>query len=387
MTPAARVAAAIDVLNKILEDMPAEAALIAWARRSRYAGSGDRAAVRDLVYEALRRRTSLAIQGGELSGRGLMIGLTHANGQDPDTIFTGIGHAPPILEASERSRVADESAVISDLPEWIWQIWQESLGKNALDIAHSMRDRAAVWLRVNPRRAEAFKAVEALAQEGIIARPHGILPGALQVIAGERRISGSAAYLKGMVEIQDLSPQLACALLPLSKGVRVLDYCAGGGGKALALGAREDMFLTAHDIAPKRMSDLPARARRAGINVLLSPPENLGRDYDLVLADVPCSGSGTWRRTPDSKWRLTRSDLHKLVNTQREIMSKAAVLVRDGGRLAYMTCSLLNNENDAQIDHFIGLHPEFHEEHRQRWTPQDASDGFFLSILQRNRIG
>ncbi|NHF71757.1 RsmB/NOP family class I SAM-dependent RNA methyltransferase [Paracoccus xiamenensis] len=385
MTPAARVNAAIGVLDRVLSGTPAEAALLGWARASRFAGSGDRAAIRDLVFEALRRRDSLAALGGALTGRGLMLGLIRARGEDPALTFTGQGHAPEPLNAAELAATdAAAAEALPDLPEWIWPDWQTSLGAEALPLAHAMRARAPVWLRVNPRRASVEAARAALAGEGIETAPHDALPTALRVTAGERRIAGSGAYRDGMVELQDLSPQFACAALPLSKGDRVLDFCAGGGGKSLALAAREDLRLTAHDAAPARMSDVPERARRAGVRIALSPPDGLGADYDLVVADVPCSGSGTWRRTPDAKWRLTREGLDDLRKVQAEILSRVAPLVRPGGQIAYMTCSLLDAENGDQVDSFLQQYADYRQEFRKSWTPESGSDGFFLAILRRD---
>ena len=388
MTPAARIDAAITILDRVLAGTPAEAALIGWARASRFAGSGDRAAIRDLVFEALRRRDSLAALGGALTGRGLMLGLARARGEDPALVFTGEGHAPaPLTPAELVSGDPAQAAALPDLPGWIWPDWQASLGGDALPLAHAMRARAPVWLRVNPRRATAPAARAALAAEGIETAPHDALPIALRVTAGERRIAGSRAYRDGLVELQDLSPQLACAALPLSKGARVLDFCAGGGGKSLALAAREELHLTAHDAAPARMSDLPERARRAGARIALSPPGKLGADYDLVVTDVPCSGSGTWRRTPDAKWRLTREGLDQLRQTQGQILCEVASLVRPGGRIAYMTCSLLDAENADQIDRFLGDHPDYHQEMSRTWSPENGSDGFFLALLRREDDG
>ena len=165
--------------------------------------------------------------------------------------------------------------------------------------------------------------------------------------------------------------------------MRVLDYCAGGGGKALALAARQpDMQVAAHDVTPARMADLPARAGRAGLSIALQARPR--GPYDLVVADVPCSGSGTWRRTPDAKWRLTRARLDELVAVQGRILEQAAVLVAPGGSLAYMTCSLLEAENGAQIDGFLAANPGFREGDRQTWTPLDGGDGFFMARLVRS---
>lgn len=330
MTPAARISAAIAILDRISAGQPAEPALLGWARASRYAGSGDRAAVRDLVFEALRRRESLAALGGGDTGRALMLGLLRQQDRDPATIFSGEGHAPAPLTPDELAAGVDPSIADArpDIPDWLWPDWSASLGIEALEIAHAMRSRAPVWLRVNARRATPQAALEALARDGVIAEQDASLPSALRVIEGERRIASSAAYLDGMVELQDLSPQLACAALPLRPDQLVLDYCAGGGGKSLAVGAREDLRIIAHDAMPARMADLPARAARAGIGIALSPPVPLGRDYDLVIADVPCSGSGTWRRTPDAKWRLSREGLDALTMMQAEILDRAARLSR-----------------------------------------------------------
>ncbi|MFD1797588.1 RsmB/NOP family class I SAM-dependent RNA methyltransferase [Paracoccus aurantiacus] len=389
MTPAARVAAAIEILDRVLGGTAAEAALIGWARASRFAGSGDRAAVRDLVFEALRRRDSLALLGGGRDGRALMLGLLRTDEANPDEFFTGTGHAPAALTEKERASGGSAQAadLLPDLPNWLWPDWQASIGQRALPLAHAMRARAPVWLRVNPRRASVSAARKALAQAGIETVEADALPTALRVTAGERKIANSEPYREGWVELQDLSPQLACASLPLAQGARVLDYCAGGGGKALALLSREDIEVTAHDAAPKRMADLPERARRAGVEVTLSPPAKLGGDYDLVVADVPCSGSGTWRRTPDAKWRLTRAGLDQLLAVQSQILDDASGLVRDGGLLAYMTCSLLDAENGEQISAFTGRQPQFVEIERQSWSPEDGSDGFFLALLRRGAGG
>ncbi|MDB6176017.1 RsmB/NOP family class I SAM-dependent RNA methyltransferase [Paracoccus sp. Z330] len=381
MNPAARIAAAIDILDRILAGEPAEPSLLRWSRASRFAGSGDRAAVRDLVFDALRRRNTLAALGGDLSGRGLMIGRLRDLGTDPETVFTGSGHAPSPLGEHER-RMPEASPAI-DLPEWVVPRWRNSLGAQADDIAILMGQRAPVWLRVNPVRATVRRAMEVLAAGGIETVEDDRLPGALRVIAGERKVARNAAYLGGMVELQDLSPQLACAALPLRPGDRVLDYCAGGGGKSLALiGRQPDLRVEAHDADPARMQDLPARASRAGVSVLRVDAPS--QRYQLVVADVPCSGSGTWRRSPDAKWRLDEAALDNLVATQAEILDRVSDLVAPGGCLAYMTCSLLAEENGAQIDAFLERDDGYTRMSQCLWTPIDASDGFFLSVLRRH---
>ena len=379
MTPAARISAAIEVLDQVLAGQPAEQALLRWSRSSRFAGSGDRAAVRDLVFEALRCRDSHAALGGGLTGRGLMIGGLRAAGQDPSQVFTGKGHAPAVLGPDEQAGSAEG---ILDIPGWLRPLWDTSLAADAEAVANLMRHRAPVWLRVNPIRTDAAGAIRALAGDGIDPEPDPRLPTALRVTANERRLSQSRAYAEGLVELQDLSPQLACAALPVSPGDRVLDFCAGGGGKILAVAGRAPgLALFAHDADMSRMRDLPQRALRAGARVeLVGKPK--GR-FDLVIADVPCSGSGTWRRTPDSKWRLGPEALEDLVALQARILREVAPLVKPGGHLAYMTCSILDPENGGQVDRFLAENPAFHQVSRHRWTPLDASDGFFLSLMAR----
>lgn len=379
MTPAARVAAAIEILDAILSGQPAERALLRWSRTSRFAGSGDRVAVRDLVFHALRRRDSLAGLGGGLSGRRLMIGALREDARDPATIFTGEGHAPAPLTAEEMQPGHGGGW---DLPEWLLPLWRASLGPDAGALAQAMRQRAPVWLRVNEARADTRVAQEALAVEGIETRPSVSLPTALEVVTNERRVAQSRAYLDGLVELQDLSPQLACAAMPLATGMRVLDYCAGGGGKSLALASRQPgLSIVAHDIDGDRMRDLPARAVRARARIEISG-QPAGR-FDLVVADVPCSGSGTWRRTPDAKWRLTPADLKKTCDIQAQIIASADKYIIPGGYLAYMTCSVLDVENGDRIANFLRGHEQYDLLQQARWTPLDAGDGFFLALLKK----
>lgn len=381
MTPGARLAAAIEVLDRVLAGAPAEQALLRWSRASRFAGSGDRAAVRDLVFDALRKRDSLAALGGALSGRGLVLGSLRASGDDPARFFTGEGHAPAPLSEAELA-ATPPATLPDDLPDWLRPLWQASLGPAAAETAHAMRERAPVWLRVNIARLAPDAAAAALAAEGVATEASPLLPSALRVTEGERRLSRSAPYRDGLVELQDLSAQLASAVPPLSAGARVLDFCAGGGGKSLALAAREPAArIFAHDALAQRMADLPARAARAGAAITVMPrPKGA---FDLVVTDVPCSGSGTWRRNPDAKWRLTPAALDELLALQARILDAAAPHVAPGRHLAYMTCSVLADENDRQIEAFLQRTPGFALSDRRLWTPLEASDGFFLALLQR----
>lgn len=383
MTPAARISAAITILDRILNGEPAEAALIRWSRSSRFAGSGDRSAVRDLVFDSLRRRQSRAALGGGLSGRGLMLGMCRETGLDPETVFSGEGHAPARLSDDEKAGGDAPSAQDAlDLPAWVLPEWQAALGDQADAVARAMRERAPVWLRVNGAKTTPQAVIERLAAEGISAAASPLLPSALEIGEGARKLTASQTYAEGWVELQDLSPQLACAALPAQGSV--LDYCAGGGGKALALAARGAALVAAHDIDAARMADLPERARRAGTKIKVLAPKKVTGTFDLVMADVPCSGSGTWRRTPDAKWRLQQSELERLTALQAQILDEAANFTRPGGLLAYMTCSVLRRENHDQISAFLARDPRFTQQSMQDYSPLYGSDGFFLAVLRRD---
>lgn len=382
MTPAARLSAAIAILDRILAGTPAEQALVNWARASRYAGSGDRNAVRDVVFDCLRCRRSFAALGGAETGRGLVLGSLRQAGTDPAPLFTGEGHAPPPLTDADAPEQPQGYAAL-DLPDWLAPQLAQDLGADLPAIAEAMRHRAPAFLRVNLARTTRAEAMARLAAEGIEAEPHPLSPTALLVTTGARRIAASEAYATGLVELQDAASQAVVDALPLEDGMRVLDYCAGGGGKALAMAARARLKLAAHDADPRRMRDLPARAKRAGAQVSLVDTPRAG-GYDLILTDVPCSGSGSWRRAPEGKWLLTPDRLDGLVKIQAQIIDKAADLLPPGGCLAYATCSLLSAENRAQIDAFLTRRPDWSLQFDRQLTPLDGGDGFYVALLRAN---
>lgn len=387
MTPAARVAAAIGVLDQINGGAAAEQALTSWARGARYAGSKDRAAVRDHVFSVLRRWRSCAVAGGGETGRARMIGALRMDDAPLDSLFSGEGHAPAPLTGQELSAGSEplgDDAL--DLPDWVLAALRSDHGDaQAAAIAQFLRERAPLFLRANLRKTTREDLIAELGQDGVEARPNALSPTALEVTQGARRVRQSKAYLDGRAEIQDAASQAVCDLVPLEDGARVLDYCAGGGGKSLALGARADLKLFAHDANPQRMKDLPARAARAGVTIARVQSADLAGQagFDLVVADVPCSGSGAWRRQPEAKWRLTPQRLADLVQTQSDILSQCAPLTRPGGRLVYMTCSLLRAENEEQIDRFLAADNRFSLEHARGFSPLEGADGLFMASITR----
>jgi 16S rRNA (cytosine967-C5)-methyltransferase len=247
----------------------------------------------------------------------------------------------------------------------------------------ALRHRAPLFLRANVARASRDEVAARLAAEGVDTRPSGLAKTALEVTTNGRRVAGTRAFAEGLVEVQDAASQAVVAgfAAALPPATRVLDFCAGGGGKALALAAL-GLAVSAHDADPGRMRDLPARAARAGTPVaLLDRP---GPGWPAVLADVPCSGSGSWRRAPEGKWALTPDRLAALQAMQDRILDRCAALVAPGGLLGYATCSLLDAENDARSTAFLDRHPGWHRRARHCWTPLDGGDGFYMALVQRN---
>ncbi|MGD1883090.1 MAG: RsmB/NOP family class I SAM-dependent RNA methyltransferase [Paracoccaceae bacterium] len=384
MTPGARVAAAISVLDDVVGGMPAEQALLRWARASRFAGSGDRAAIRDHVFDVLRNWRSDAVQGGGQTGRALMIGRLRAVSNDLDKLFTGQGHAPPPLSVEELAKweKPGDMGDVWNLPDWLIPYFERSLTNQAAAAAIALQARAPITLRVNIRKTSVADGAAALSADGIKVQYNPRASTALNVLEGARRIRQSNAYIDGLVEMQDASSQ--AIVLGLPKANRTLDYCAGGGGKALALAA-VGSTVTAHDANPGRMENLPSRAARAGTRVQIVSSADLANTdlFDLVLCDVPCSGSGAWRRTPEAKWRLMPNDLAAFQRTQSQILNRAQNLVTRDGYLIYATCSVLMEENADQIDEFLNRHPDWQMTYTETWPIDETGDGFFVAHLRR----
>ncbi len=387
MTPAARVAAAIEVLDRIGEGTAAEKALTNWARTSRYAGSKDRAAVRDHVFEVLRNRRSFARLGGGETGRALLLGALRASGTDPATLFSGQGYGPSAVTQTEASFVPGraERAVELDCPAWLEAPLQKALGEDFAPVMQLQKTRAPVFVRANLLKTTPEAAAMALRAEDIETRPHPLAQTALELMTNPRRLRGSAAFRDGLVELQDVASQAVCDMLPVLQNARYLDYCAGGGGKTLALAARGVANIFAHDADEKRMTDLPARAKRAGAKVALINAKEIAQApaFDVIIADVPCSGSGAWRRSPDGKWRLTVDKLDELLAIQRGILREISDLSGPRAQIAYITCSLLHEENEAQIAGFLSENPQWHLTKERRFSPLEGGDGFYLALLKR----
>ena len=388
MTPAARVAAAIEILDMIGDGLPAEQVLTRWGRGNRFAGSKDRAAIRDYVFDVMRIRRSAAWHGRAATGRGLMIGLLRTQGIDPATLFTGEGHAPaPLMDyetALPEGEIPQQEAW--NLPDWLVTEFAQGLGDLGHKTALILQERAPVSLRVNTEKTDTSGAILMLREAGVEVAQNPLSPTALTVLEGGRKIRNSTAYMDGGVELQDASSQAVVDALPMA--ARVLDYCAGGGGKALAIAARGnaargETAVFAHDVDPARMRDLPTRAVRAGTEITALNSSDLAPNgpYDVVLVDAPCSGSGAWRRAPEAKWRLTPEDLERITALQDDILDAASALVKPGGTLAYATCSILPQENGARVAAFLARHGGWQCVWEKTFDITAQGDGFFTAHL------
>lgn len=390
MTPAARINAAIDLIDRIQSGELADRAMASWGRSNRYAGSKDRASIADIVYEVLRKKQSFAALGRGETGRALLLGFVRASKQDPETIFGADRYAPSKLLAEERvagklGEFVDEK--VADFPDWARAELVRSHGDSAVGIAQALRNRAPIYLRVNLAKLSRDDAINSLSTEGIIGKTSPLSSSAVEVLEGARKIRNSTLFQTGDVELQDASSQAVADLVPLQSGQRLLDFCAGGGGKVLAVAGRVSGDFYAHDIDARRMKDLQPRAARAGVSVKQVTIEDLaqGSLFDTVLVDAPCSGSGSWRRDPQGKWLLTEEKLDHVVQLQSEILNQVSSMVKPNGHLVYATCSLFSKENELQTKQFLGRDETFTLSSERHFTPLDGGDGFYCAVLRKSQ--
>ncbi|MBO9498568.1 MAG: RsmB/NOP family class I SAM-dependent RNA methyltransferase [Novosphingobium sp.] len=391
MTPAARVQAAIELLDQVIEaargnGAPADRIVADGLRARRYAGSKDRRAIRDLAYAAIRACGPLPA-----SGRAAMLRLAGLDAPLGE-LFDGSAYGPAPVEPGE------PVAAGGIAPEWLEA--RLSASGVAGDEAQALLARAPLDIRVNTLQTSRA-AIELPLEGELLPVPEGLrFPNGTQV-------EQWTAFHAGWIEVQDCGSQTVCLAVAAQPGETVIDLCAGAGGKTLALAAamQNRGVLLASDTDRARLSRLGPRADRAGLQIgetlLLDPRRErealapwLGT-ADAVLVDAPCSGTGTWRRNPEARWRLDPPQLARLTELQAYLLDLAAELVKPGGRIAYVTCSLLDEEGTDQVERFLAAHPGWRAElpelplgapHGQgvRLSPlRDATDGFFIARLCR----
>ncbi|SFK23796.1 RsmB/NOP family class I SAM-dependent RNA methyltransferase [Methylocapsa palsarum] len=429
MTPGARVAAAIEVLADIeARKRPAADVLKEWGLSHRFAGSKDRAAIGSLVFDALRRRSSSAFIMGEDSARAIMLGALHqARGLSVTEIAalcSGEGHAPAPLSEAETTHLAAPDltdappSVAGDFPQWLESAFAAVFGATVVAETAALALRAPLDLRVNTLKTTREKALTSLAHLHAGRAP--LAPDGLRLpLTPDGRgpaLSAEPDYLKGRVEIQDEGSQLAALCSHAQAGEQALDLCAGAGGKTLAIAAmmgnKGQIYAT--DADARRLAPIYKRLERAGArNVQVRAPRrdqdvlaDLEGKCDLVMVDAPCTGTGTWRRNPDAKWRIRPGALEQRIAEQDQALDEAARFVKSQGRLLYVTCSVLREENEDRLKRFLAAHPDYRSEpprlmaekaglpeldgfaspfgYGLRLTPlTSGTDGFFIALLTR----
>lgn len=431
MTPAARLSAAIEVLSDIeTARRPASDALKEWGLKRRFAGSSDRAAIAGLVYDALRRKASSAFIMDEASPRANLLGMLRLErGYELDAIerlCDGARFAPEPLTPLERHALTDADLskapphIAGDYPQWLDPHLHRVFGEARVEEAAALASRAPLDLRVNTLKGTPEEAAALMPDLDV--QPSRWVPDGLRLEqkaeAKNPAIHAEPAFIKGLIEIQDEGSQLAALIAGAKPGEQVIDLCAGAGGKTLALAAAMDnkgqIFAT--DTDKRRLAPIHARLERAGVrNVQVRTPEKSGNELkglqgqiDLALIDAPCTGTGSWRRNPDAKWRLRPGALEIRLKEQQTVLARALPLVKPGGRIAYITCSVLDDENGAQVREFVKRHPDFSiekpasltaalgergmlfaravlmSEEGLLMTPRrTGTDGFFVSLLRR----
>jgi 16S rRNA (cytosine967-C5)-methyltransferase len=427
--PGAQIRAAVEVLDEIsARHRPAATALADWGKAHRFAGSGDRSAIGNLVYDVLRRRRSLAAQMESDTTRALALAAAPAAlGLTPEAVIAsadGSVHAlEPLSEAEQvslsRSLPADTPAgVLGDIPDWLVPSFERAFSAAAAAEGAGLARRAPVDVRANALKADRERVLKALDRFGAVATPYSPLGVRLPPPEGAGRqpnVEAETGHGKGWYEVQDEGSQIAALMAGAGPRAQVLDLCAGAGGKTLALAAsmRNTGQIYAYDDDAQRLRPIFERLKRAGarnVQVMTAGDSAavtaLGARFDLVLIDASCTGTGAWRRRPDAKWRLKPANLTQRQAEQKAALELGAPLVKPGGRLVYVTCSVLPEENGDQIAAFRANHSGFATlPWRLSWqtgiggdapasadggeetlllTPaRHGTDGFFIAVMMR----
>lgn len=434
MKPSARIEAVIQIMGLIEGNVwPADRTLAQWYRHHRFAGSKDRALISNCVYGILRMRAKLVWAIANVSNekcispRALVLAYLLADGmkakQEVINLFDSSIYGPAQLSRCEvmllgslksfsKSNITVPDWVKGNMPEWLFRELKCSLGEGALSEALAMQERPALDLRVNTIKSNRDKAILKLQQDGIVIEACSNAPDGLRVI-GRSSVRGTRAFRHGLVEIMDEGSQIAAKLVEAEPGETIIDLCAGAGGKSLALAA--DManrgLIHACDNNLNRLSRMNKRLIRAGVGIVKQHHISSEQDAwfeetrgkaDRVLVDAPCTGIGTARRNPDLPWRISKTDLLKFTELQTKLLDQAAPLVKPGGRIVYVTCSLLKDENTIPVEAFLAKHSGFRtvpvrpswEQNtisHPNWTSdflmltaaRHSTDGFFIAILKR----
>ncbi|MEM7069226.1 MAG: RsmB/NOP family class I SAM-dependent RNA methyltransferase [Pseudomonadota bacterium] len=425
-----RVQAAVEVLTDIdTRQRPASEALKDWGVSHRFAGSGDRSAIGNLVYDVLRRKKSLNFLADNEDNLARVYALLFRSwkldAEETRTMFAEDKFAPEFPNDEQLKQILSsklstaEPDVQGDIPEWCVPSFEANFADNWLEEAQAFADRPSLDLRVNTLKAERAKILKQIAKTG--AKPSAIARNGMRISSDKPfarlpNVKAEEGYQKGRFEVQDEGSQIVADLIFAQPGEMVLDFCAGAGGKSLAMAAAMENKgqIHAYDIDKHRLAPIHERLRRAGTrNVQVHEPDadlsDLVGKMDKVVVDAPCTGSGTWRRRPDAKWRLDTKNLEERLRQQEEVLSEAAPFIRPGGHMIYITCSVFPEENENQVYAFTEDNPEFElVSAGEAWeelfgydkpapwssdmksitlTPASTNtDGFFFAVLERSRV-
>ncbi len=422
MRQAGRVAAAIEIITEVFgRNRPASEALRDWGKAHRFAGSTDRHVIGTLVYDCLRNKNMAAAQAGSEEPRGLVLGtlvivwgLTISEINALCTEQFGAGELTSSEIKNLSAPLTNQPAhVTGNFPQWLEPQLRAVFGDNLVAEMQALCQRAPIDLRVNTLKANREGLLESLSKFHATSTSHspmGLRIQAPGIEAKNINVEAEPAHGLGQFEVQDEASQLAALIAAPKPGQSVLDLCAGAGGKSLALAAlmENQGCVFAHDRDKHRLRPIFERITRAGATcievIAADEQQKLGRagGYDMVVVDAPCTGSGTWRRKPDAKWRLGEKQLQVRLNEQAAVLSQAAPLVKKGGKLIYFTCSILPCENREQVNKFLTAHKDFKivpytEQYKQapksadgnketlQLTPhQHQTDGFFVAVMARS---
>ena len=428
MRIAGRIAAAIEVLTDVFtQHRPASEALKDWGKAHRFAGSTDRHAIGTLVYDTLRRRNTAASRMGDGRPRALVLGTLREVWSMPAAEIENLcteQFGPGVLSKAEHTALnrdmrEDLPAYIKgDFPEWLMPSLTQVFGDRAAEEGAALSQRAPIDLRVNTLKSDQKQLLEAFAKHGAVAGP--LSPFCVRIKSPDATtrnitVEVEPAHGLGWFEVQDAASQIAALMSGAKAGERVADICAGAGGKTLALAAmmQNKGSISAYDADKHRLRPIFDRMIRACVtNIDVIPADEANKldesgGFDCVLIDAPCSGSGSWRRKPDAKWRLAEMQLQQRIRDQREVLERGAALVKKGGRLVYITCSVLPEENTSQVERFLEVHKNFEIiPYATQWataigtpapksadgstntlllTPaQHGTDGFFIAVMKKN---
>lgn len=416
MTPAARIQAAIELLAEVMDTpRPADALTSAYFRSRRFIGSKDRQSIITRLYRLMRayyrlswwvRKANLEVSARTLAIAGMVLDREHT-AKSIDMIFSGDRYAPEPLKRGEMMMVEmleDKVLVPADMPEtvrcecppWAEDSLRKALGARFEVELTAMLDTAPLDVRVNTVKGKRDDVLKQLLKEGYEAEAGKHAPNAIRLF-GRPHIVQHPLFLDGVIEIQDEGSQMVAVVADAKPGEQVVDFCAGAGGKTLALAANmaNKGRVVAMDVLGGRLERAKERFRRAGLHNIETRALTSERDkyvkrhqdhFDLVLVDAPCSGTGTWRRDPDKRWRQLGPGLETLIPLQKNILDSAYRMVKPGGRLVYATCSLLPDENEDQVDAFLAANPQFKRvgEDLKMSPAAHNTDGFYAAVLVRD---